>query len=713
MALDAYAPCPCGSGEKYKFCCPKDLHAEFERILGMLRAEQRAAALDACDRVLAKHPNQVCFLTLKAQFLVQLGELAQLQETAERLLATSPQHQSGHAATCLLAASEGDMLGAIDHLQDALDRCHNYIGDILSWGMEAVIFACYSAGATLPALAFIRSYLRQRDDDQVNDRVAVIMRELLHDLDTPLIFKEDWFGRLLNQPALAGIENLPELLDLARFRALRSRAAELRQQSPEEPFACLLLGLCETFLGNEPAAHSIFQELARMPTASEAIAIDAFLLAYMLSDEEPEVGEPVARFELPVHDVDRLMERFLSDRQLQPDQGDLRRFVDEGEPPPKAVFTLLDRPIPANVAECPPLELPISLGTLRLFGRQTDRGARLQVMAVEDAAGANARFLSQLPAELVGPAGERDILFRMSPLNNGLLPGRYFESTDPETGTRIHEVLLDDAVRRRWFELPHPFLNGKTPTEAAAVPELRVPLMAALLTLENTPPGVIWPGDFAELWTQLGLSRRPEGEVAQPLLASCNLSLVTLVRLDFAALTDERLIQTGFWAALGGSARAATQMAPLLMKRFAQLDPETLVVLAARMLPLIADSAVRREFLQQLIEFCHTTKIFNPGIFEVALFETMLTRGESRAAAKQMQHIMSKYQNDERVMRNMANVMMALGLIGPDGRPREVPPAAPREAAAETGGSRIWTPDQGAGDAPAGSAPSKLWFPGT
>ena len=47
-------PCPCGSGKKVKFCCSADIVDDLARVVRMMEGDQRAAALDTVEKLLAK-----------------------------------------------------------------------------------------------------------------------------------------------------------------------------------------------------------------------------------------------------------------------------------------------------------------------------------------------------------------------------------------------------------------------------------------------------------------------------------------------------------------------------------------------------------------------------------------------------------------------------------------------------------------------------------
>ena len=92
-----------------------------------------------------------------------------------------------------------------------------------------------------------------------------------------------------------------------------------------------------------------------------------------------------------------------------------------------------------------------------------------------------------------------------------------------------------------------------------------------------------------------------------------------------------------------------------------------------------------------------------------------LQSGDGPGFQKAIETLSSRYSHEPDVMAQLQQLLMAYGLIGPDGAPRQAPqagPAAATPADQQPGG--IWTPDGGT-SAPAEPAPeggSKLWIPG-
>ena len=65
--VDPYSPCPCGSGQKFKWCCHK-VEAYAERAQRLFESGQVEAAIEALDEGLRKEPGNAWLLTRKALY---------------------------------------------------------------------------------------------------------------------------------------------------------------------------------------------------------------------------------------------------------------------------------------------------------------------------------------------------------------------------------------------------------------------------------------------------------------------------------------------------------------------------------------------------------------------------------------------------------------------------------------------------------------------
>ena len=95
MALvDPYAPCHCGSGQKYKWCC-QSVEAYVERSQRLLDNGQYELALNPLVEGLAKVPDNVSLLLRKALVQLHLNQTEAGAETLRFLLQKHPGHLGG------------------------------------------------------------------------------------------------------------------------------------------------------------------------------------------------------------------------------------------------------------------------------------------------------------------------------------------------------------------------------------------------------------------------------------------------------------------------------------------------------------------------------------------------------------------------------------------------------------------------------------------
>ena len=92
MALvDPYSPCPCGSGQKYKWCCQK-VEAYAERAQRLVDNGQYESALKPLDEGLAKVPDNPWLSMRKALIQLQLNQFDAAKLTLARIAPESSRH---------------------------------------------------------------------------------------------------------------------------------------------------------------------------------------------------------------------------------------------------------------------------------------------------------------------------------------------------------------------------------------------------------------------------------------------------------------------------------------------------------------------------------------------------------------------------------------------------------------------------------------------
>ncbi len=83
--VEPYSPCPCGSGEKYKWCCQK-VEPFAERAQRLLENGQFESALVPLNEGLAKFPDSPLLLTRKAVTHLHLEQFEEAKGALRSLL---------------------------------------------------------------------------------------------------------------------------------------------------------------------------------------------------------------------------------------------------------------------------------------------------------------------------------------------------------------------------------------------------------------------------------------------------------------------------------------------------------------------------------------------------------------------------------------------------------------------------------------------------
>src|SRR4029079_14067088 len=131
--------------------------------------------------------------------------------------------------------------------------------------------------------------------------------------------------------------------------------------------------------------------------------------------------------------------------------------------------------------------VPRLSGILAIYGRQTDRPERLE-FSIEKGPAFDSSMgqLKEVAGDALGDVVKERVIGSVSPTDQAI-NWRWHppKDTPPETRRQLIEEERRAAIVDRWPKLPQPALHGKTAVEAAGDPDLRIPLLANLLILEQ------------------------------------------------------------------------------------------------------------------------------------------------------------------------------------------------------------------------------------
>src|SRR5262249_40394753 len=118
-SVDPYSPCPCGSGQKYKWCCQK-VESYAERAQRMVDNGQYESALKPLDEGLAKVPDNPWLSTRKALTQLHPKQASPAKGTLRALLKSHPGHLGGTILMTRLAVETEGAQAGIAQFQQSL-----------------------------------------------------------------------------------------------------------------------------------------------------------------------------------------------------------------------------------------------------------------------------------------------------------------------------------------------------------------------------------------------------------------------------------------------------------------------------------------------------------------------------------------------------------------------------------------------------------------
>ena len=537
--IDPYAPCPCGSGQKFKWCCQK-MEAYADRAQRLLQSGQTQAAIDALDEGLRKEPANAWLLIRKSLVLVREGKPAEAQATLRQLLQRQPQHVAGNALLirCVLEA-EGPLAG-IAELQRALTT----VSEADRAGLASMIGITGSLMARLghyPAalahLALARG-LTARPGEA--DRPSSAEDSILGNASVLPWLKTEY--RL--SPAPGGLDadrarRFAEAMAWADSGLWSSAASAFEALSGDlpGPEADRNLGLCRLWQADDPGAiASLRRAVKTLGTSEEAVDLEA--LCQLISPAGPDDKVELVQLIWPLRDRDALLATLRAQKDVAA-EGPAPIDQDDPASPEVEWFALLDRPaLPAGKgAGLKPSDMPRVVGRVAVGS---------QIVALEGHDGGGLDALASRVTGLAGPAmppahpktktvGEVSRValafsFEWYP-PEGVDPNEYKRLTDEEQSRIIREV---------WPETKLPYLGGRTPRQAARAGDAVVALRAACCQFEWQQQGSRSPVDLAALRAMLGVPAEPEIDPATVDPAALPLARFAYVPAD--RLDDERLL---------------------------------------------------------------------------------------------------------------------------------------------------------------------------
>lgn len=710
MPVDLYAPCPCGSGKKLKFCCG-DLADDIEKVHRMLQGEQPHAALKHIEHLLEKHPGRASLLDLRALLELSLHDFDAARGTIDAFLTAHPKNAAAHAHAAILAASTESGSAAIGQLQDALELLDNEMPLRVLEAIGAVGQALLLEGDLIAARGHLLLYAGIAPEE--DNRGLELLLRMNMQAGMPLLIR-DYLILAESPPDVPWAKKYQDAVRLSGrglWRKSEAALAALQQEIGPAPAIVYSLALLRGWLGNAEQFAAGLHEYAKMDVPLDD-AVEAEAIAQLV---DPTIEDPklaTVKLSYPIVDDEALVESLASDKRVEAYPLDSRG--QEEATLPRSTHILLDRLPPASGVDLPRGDVPRIVGFLSIYGKRTDREGRIELTTDRNGEFDDVgKLLTEIVGSSVGELAETEVLIEKSVSEEALSwRWRLPSDTPPDHRRKLLAEARRDAILHRWSAAPRGALGGKAPRDAAHDPQLRIPLSASVLIVEQAAVDPTELPLFDDLRKELEL---PRPEPCDP--ANVDLEHVPLVRvprLELAKVPNDKLARLLDRAVLMGAHVATLLVAAELVDRSPTAEGIDLEPAYRQLIRVEPDHHKASNWIEKARGW---SKSQQKSEAEWALMELELAieRGDGPHVQRVLNEIRDRHVQEPGVAEAAYRILSAAGLVAPPGEPAARSPAGlePVASAPPVGSKKIWTPGGEEDPAPhtEGGGKSALWTP--
>jgi hypothetical protein len=720
MTVDQYALCPCGNGKKIKFCKCKDSLPELDRVMTMIEGRQVVPAIDRLNQVLEEHPDAAWALAIKGRLMIELREYDALAENSARFVRLQPSNPLALSQRAAAEIFHNEPQKATVTLLEALTESGRSVDSFVLDIASLLSYALAQAGLYLTARAYVQLPITAQGYE-TNQTALMVFQELntnqginhlLKSVPEPLPREDD----------AAWGERFDEAIGLLRSNQIllaESKLQSLARTVPLEP--CVLSGLltCSIWRGDAETQSDCLRKLSECQTLDPQVRARSLALSWLVQPSKAMISVPTLTREADIQNVDEIEAAMNAhSRFAQIDSQVLQQFRrDEESVPPRSAFQILDRDAPESGTKPTAGEYPISLGIVLVYGKQTDRSARVEVLELRPV---GQKAAIEILEQALGNLSWQESSDHSISLLETLQPPVAFLGDSPnrrDMASVQRDVMLAN-LPKYFAHTPLACLGAKTLLEAATDPATLqartalVRLLEGYEALEDYDDSLLdavrQMANVAPL-TPLQLSSIEEVDAVDA---------AEIARIDVNSLNTESLLFLFQRAHLLDNGKCIRKAA----KRIVALDLEgsTKVAKISAYTKLVefADSAQEASDLIEEAKAYATANQLDQASLRILELTHKLINGDQAGFSNTLRSISEQYGKRPEVMARVQQLLISAGILRPDGSVRERPGAASGGnvgMASPASGSGIWTPDGGApasAASPSAPAASKLWIPG-
>ncbi len=715
MTVDTYAICPCGSGKKIKFCKCKDSVHQLDEVMSMIEGGQVVPSLDRLANILQENPDAAWALAIRGRLLLDLREYDSLAENAERFIRLQPSNPlalTQQAAAMLfrgnLDEATAKMLEALTESGRDVDAFVLDVASVLAYSLaQSGVFLTARVYATLAMMASgyqggqtAMTVLRQLNS-------APTISQLMKAIPEPIARPDsvEWGERF---------DEASTLLRSNKVILAETKFESLRRTVPKEPAILLGLLTCSIWRGDIDAQSDLMKKLSTCESLDFEQRARYLAMSALAKPGSPDTSLATMMLVAEIEKADEVEMALLADSRfvaLPPDMLQGMRTSEE-EVPPKAGFQILDRDKPASLDVLPPVdEVPEAIAMVFVYGRQTDRAARIEVVEVRKNNVDEVRArIDAAVSGLTWTETEGEFLPLLIACQPAIAMLRF--KANPSEAEKLQNELTQSRMADAITTLTLPILGGQSLKDLAG-DDSKLLERTALMRIVEQYDSIASKSDtvIAKVFEQAGLT--PEPMITPTDDEIENIANEDLNRVDPSGLNGESLIYLLQRSQQISATPATRRLAARLIDVELTDEQKPAKLLAYMSMVNAAETSSEAiECLEKAKSFAESNgiPIANLLLSEIGL---RLSAGDGPGFQKTLQTLTSRYGNEPEVMARLQQMLMQYGLINPDGSPRGG--RAPQQAAAPAGGGGLWTPDGGGSADSPSAAPaggSKLWVPG-
>lgn len=589
MSHDPYSPCPCGSGQKLKFCC-QDILPEMMRIEKLIE-NQPSAAEKILDELLSKYDDKVFLVTHKAALLMARQEVHAARDVLADFLKRHPDEP-----LALLALS--DICLTTDGFANGKRIIHRAF---------QLVGKHFPSGIARLANRIAAMMEAQKETLSVREHLALSVRMSADDARGQVLMQLAYFESQRHIPyplrgrfALMPIELGDETLQKEELRARRVSQigcwepaaiiySRLVKERPDHSGLWHNMALFQAWDGRSTEAIAALKKSAELNDNYEQ-CVETEALAQLLELEKNTDTYSVDEVTLEVSSLSEAITLLDAHGRFG---GVQVRDQDEDDEKPVREYELLNQepsdPVSAD-------DVPDVMADVSLF--DDDEGGAIKLVGTSDELPAAVEFAKDVLGDLVTSTSD--------PLPFSQIPMAY-----RQFDWKIHHALgLSNAVVKKldhdrleerlsdWLAAPLASLSNKTPQDALAsdVPAYR--LDAAVLVLDSVCNRLGQNLNLQDLRQRLQLQDLEPLKPAEDQVLT-GLPLLQFHRLDTSSITDGQAIEFANRISLVGHQRLLQAATAELTKR-----PEALEEFGAIRAYLLQATAAREALDSEQVAKC-------------------------------------------------------------------------------------------------------------